>query len=350
MPVFFRRKRNLRTCLLLCLTALGFSKLYGQAHQHGVSSLRAAPGKRVAITVDDLPGAIAGSDDAMGNLRGLQECNKGVLQALVKHHVPAIGFVIERKLQVTGERDARAAILKQWIDSGMELGNHTYSHVHFNQTTLQEEEAETLRGEVVTKALLKEKGEQEHYFRHTALNTGATASDKQAFDEFLKNHDYQVAPVTLEDADFKFDDALDSAAGNHDHRKAEEIKRLYLKHVDFIFDYGEVASRELFHRQIPQILLIHDNELNSQVLDPLLSDLERRGYQFVSLHDALLDPAYDESPNSFVGNLGRCYLCWAKRLDAVGLKSTYPWGSEPSWITAEPAAIRKLRSHVASDH
>jgi hypothetical protein len=203
---------------------------------------------------------------------------------------------------------------------------------------------------VVTKALLKEKGEQEHYFRHTALNTGANASDKEAFDEFLKKHDYQVAPVTLEDADFKFDDALDAATGNYDDRKANEIKQLYLQHVDLIFGYGEVASQELFHRQIPQILLIHDNELNAQMLDALLSDLERRGYQFVSLHDALLDPAYDESPNSFVGNLGRCYLCWAKRLDAVGLQSTYPWGSEPSWITAESADIRKSRSHVTSDH
>lgn len=312
--------------------------------QQKVSVSGAPSVKSVAITIDDLPGAVAGSDDAMGKLKELQRCNHQVIKALVKHHVPAIGFVIERKLQVTGERDARAGILKEWIDAGMELGNHTYSHIHFNQTTLQEEEAETLRGEVVTKALLKEKGKQEHFFRHTALNTGPTPAAKEAFDDFLKNHGYEVAPVTLEDGDYKFDDVLDSARRNHDRQRAEKIKRLYLEHVDFIFNTGEELSQRLFQRQIPQILLIHDDELNAEMLDVLLSDLARRGYKFVSLHDALLDSAYDESPNSFVGNLGRCYLCWDKRLRETGQTETYPWNSEPSWISAGSADIRKSRA------
>jgi len=98
----------------------------------------------VAITVDDLPGAVPGSDKEMGNQRDLQRDNREVLHAIVKHKVPALGFVIEAKLQVSGERDARAALLEEWIRAGMELGNHTYLHVHFNDTSLEKFEDDAL--------------------------------------------------------------------------------------------------------------------------------------------------------------------------------------------------------------
>jgi peptidoglycan/xylan/chitin deacetylase (PgdA/CDA1 family) len=88
--------------------------------------------RKVAVTFDDLPGAVPGTDSAMGNLSDLRRQNHQICQVLRRHHAPAIGFVIERKLQVSAERDARAGILEEWIESGFELGNHTYSHTHFN--------------------------------------------------------------------------------------------------------------------------------------------------------------------------------------------------------------------------
>jgi hypothetical protein len=41
---------------------------------------------------------------------------------------PAIGFVNERGLQVEGERDARVAIVRSWLEAGMTLGNHGFRH------------------------------------------------------------------------------------------------------------------------------------------------------------------------------------------------------------------------------
>jgi peptidoglycan/xylan/chitin deacetylase (PgdA/CDA1 family) len=307
----------------------------------------AAPGneeprvdRRVVVTVDDLPGAVPGSDNAMGNLPNLRQWNHGVVRALVKHHVPGIGFVIEKKLQVSGERDARAAILGEWIQAGLELGNHTYSHTHFNNTTLQQFEDETLRGEVVTKALLGERGQSERYFRHPALNMGSTPSDQESFAIFLKDHGYKMAPVTVEDADYEFNDVLDNALKKHDRKLAETIRDLYLKHVQLMFEFVEDASRKLFNREIPQILLIHDNEINAQLLDGLLTDLENRGYRFISMDEALTDPAY-EPPKVFRGNLGYCYVCWGDRLLATGRQSKYPWASEPAWVRTEFEEIRR---------
>src|SRR6266852_480137 len=118
--------------------------------------------KAVAITVDDLPGA-----------------------------VPAIGFVNEWKLQVSGERDARVELLQWWLDAGLTLGNHTYTHASLQTTPLDQYEDETIRGEVVTRALMKAAGQEEKYFRHPFLMTGPSSESKAAFETFLKEHGYQ---------------------------------------------------------------------------------------------------------------------------------------------------------------
>jgi peptidoglycan/xylan/chitin deacetylase (PgdA/CDA1 family) len=94
--------------------------------------------RRVAITVDDLPGAIEATPTANGDLHELERYNEAIPAILKAHHAPAIGFVNEKRLQVAGERDGRAALLQRWIDAGFELGNHTYSHANFNQVSLQE--------------------------------------------------------------------------------------------------------------------------------------------------------------------------------------------------------------------
>src|SRR5207248_9796407 len=80
--------------------------------------------RRVAITVDDLPGAIPARPTANGELRELERYNEAIPAILKAHRAPATGFVNEKKLHVAGERDARVALLQKWIDAGFELGNH----------------------------------------------------------------------------------------------------------------------------------------------------------------------------------------------------------------------------------
>ena len=327
--LFVKRKHasSVTALILFSLLFPACLAVHGQASSPPPVSSKSI--RTIAVTIDDLPGAVPGSDDAMGDLNSLRSWNHGVLQALAKHHVPAIGFVIERKLQVKDERDARAAILEDWIQAGLDLGNHTYSHMHFSQMTLQQFEDDTVRGDVVTKQLLSQAGRSEVYFRHPALDLGRTASDKDAFASFLAEHHYRVAPVSVEDADYKFNDVLDEAIRSGNQQKADTVKRLYLDHVRSTFDFVEDASSKLYGRQIPQILLIHDNLINSLLLDSLLADLQSRGYRFVSLTEALSDPAYQTGTEAS-GGLGDCYICWGDRLHKRAQPLNYPWSSEPS--------------------
>lgn len=295
--------------------------------------------RAVAITVDDVPGAVPGTGQAAGNLKDFQEINRAILQILKAHHAPAIGFVNEWKLQVSGERDARVALLQSWLDAGLTLGNHTYSHPSFQ--TLDQYEAETIRGEVVTQTLMNAAGRQEKYFRHPYLMTGPSPESKAAYEIFLRAHGYEVAPVTVDNADWMFNDVLGSALEEKDEQLAKRTRTAYLAYMNTAFDYYENVSRSLFHREIAQVLLIHDSELTAECLDELLTNLEKRGYRFTPLDQVLADPAY-ATPDLFIGPQGFSWLIRWKL--AFGQEAD--WQNEPdppAWIIKKSNDIRRAK-------
>jgi peptidoglycan/xylan/chitin deacetylase (PgdA/CDA1 family) len=295
--------------------------------------------RKVAITVDDLPGAVPGTDSAMGDLADLISENHRICQALQNHKAPAIGFVIQKKLQVSGERDARARLLEEWLASGFGLGNHTYSHAHFSASSLEQFEDETVRRAVVALQLLAARGKSERYFRHPALDTSATPETEAVFEGFLQERGYKIAPVTVENADYAFNDVLADVVGQNDEAVVSRTRAEYIAHTQAMFRYVEDASKSVLGREIPQVWLIHDNEINAELLDTLRSDLERRGYSFVSLDSAMTDPAY-ATPDPGVGLMDRCYLCWRDRLKLLSGPTPTRGPSPPAWITTRSHEIR----------
>jgi peptidoglycan-N-acetylglucosamine deacetylase len=323
---------------ILILTGVSFAGSIAP-HRAGEQS---APQRSLVVTVDDLPGAEPGTDHATSDLKELQKINHAIPGILKAHHVPAIGFVNEWKLQIPGERDARAALLAEWLDAGLTLGNHTYTHPDFQTTPLDRFEDETIRGEVVTRSLMTPRGQTEQYFRHPFLNTGPTPEAKAAFEAFLKERGYVVAPVTYDCADWMFNDILGKAIEKKDKKLAEKTKLEFLEHMDTVFDYFEGMTQELFGRNIPQVLLLHDSELNAQSLDALLTRIERRGYKFVSLDEALADPAYS-TPDKYFGPegiswLNRWRLAFGKDMDL----SRNP--DPPKWVMQMSEEIRKAHA------
>jgi hypothetical protein len=63
----------------------------------------------------------------------------------------------------------------------------------------------------------------------------------------------------------------------------------------------------MFGRDIPQILLTHVNRLNADALPELLAWLQKRGYRFITLDQALGDPVY-ATPDLYVGTNGPSWL------------------------------------------
>lgn len=132
-------------------------------------SADAAAGPRVAITIDDLPWVeFAHSTPAEATERSAR-----LVGALAKGRTHAIGFVNEGKLEHDGAIDpARVAMLVQWIDAGLDLGNHTYDHPGLHATPIVDDERAILRGEAVLRPLLAEHGRELTWFRHPFLQAG----------------------------------------------------------------------------------------------------------------------------------------------------------------------------------
>jgi peptidoglycan/xylan/chitin deacetylase (PgdA/CDA1 family) len=259
--------------------------------------------RQVAITIDDLPVVSTRTD-----LRTRREITKKLLGHIKKAKIPAIGFVNENKLYNKGERDPdQIALLEMWLDAGLELGNHTYSHMGLHSATLKAYEEDLLKGETITKELLEERGRKIRYFRHPYLHTGRTVEIKNELGEFLKEHGYTIAPISFDNADYIFSRAYDVAYDRHDKKLMKKVGDAYVPYMKAKLEYWERQSVKLFGREIPQTLLIHANFINSEYLDDLAKMFKERGYKFVDLDTALKDEAYSK-PDRFYGASGISWL------------------------------------------
>jgi peptidoglycan/xylan/chitin deacetylase (PgdA/CDA1 family) len=262
--------------------------------------------RRVAVTFDDLPMT---GDGGRSTGEGVLETNKKIVAALKANNIPAIGFVNERGLGGAEQREARTRALRAWLDAGMELGNHTYSHKSFYHTPLAAFEQEVIKGEPVTRQLLAEKGKRLRYFRHPFLNTGRTRDARREFEKFLAGRGYAVAPVTVDNSEWIFAREYADALAAGDAEKARRVAEGYVPYMESMFEFYEKLSTELFGREIPQVLLVHANQLNGDHFAEVIEMMRRRGYEFVSLDDALRDPAY-RSRDDYVGEVG---ISWLQR-------------------------------------
>jgi peptidoglycan/xylan/chitin deacetylase (PgdA/CDA1 family) len=243
--------------------------------------------RQVAVTFDDLPAP-------QGDLEDMRRITSRLLESVRRNKVPAVGFVNEGKLYRRGEIDARTELLRAWLDAGLELGNHTFSHINLHRAPLEEYRDDVLRGETVTRMLLAERGLRLRYFRHPFLFTGPTPEYKRGLAEFLAARGYTVAPVTIDNGDYIFADVYFKAKKRGDAGAAGRVADAYVPYMESVFEHFERLSAETFGREVRHILLLHANEVNADRFDELAAMLKRRGYTFVTLEEALKDPAYRE--------------------------------------------------------
>lgn len=261
------------------------------------------PQRFIAVTIDDLPVVSTRKD-----LKSRQEITKKLLAHITKAKVPAIGFVNENKLYTNGKRDeAQVELLRLWLKAGLELGNHTFSHMSLHDNSLEKYKADILKGEIITKELLSEKRMKMRYFRHPYLWTGLDLQTKKDLGDFLQRNGYTIAPVTIDNADYIFSSAYDKAFEKKDKKLMQQIGAAYIPYMEAKMDYWERQSVRLFNRELKQILLLHANFINADYFDDLAKMLKKRGYKFVTLEESLKDEAY-KLPDTFTRRAGISWL------------------------------------------
>lgn len=285
------------------------------------SHAQAQEQKQVAITFDDLPVISTVRTD-----QGWAEITNKLLTTMKRNKLPVIGFVNEGKLYNNDKLNPkRVALLKAWLDAGLELGNHTFSHRSLNSTPLAEFQSDVLRGEKVLRELTKAKHTKPRYFRHPFLHTGRSLETRQAFESFLNTHGYTVAPVTIDNSEWIFARAYDNARDANDRAAMASVAEAYVPYMESYFAHFENLSAKLFDRQIKQVLLLHANSINADHFGELVAMMKKRGYSFITLSEALTDSAY-RSTDTTTGAYG---ISW---IDRWALTRNVP----PGFFKGEP--------------
>jgi peptidoglycan/xylan/chitin deacetylase (PgdA/CDA1 family) len=261
---------------------------------------------QVCFTIDDLPTVSYGNSDAAFQLA----LTDRLIEKLMSYTRPAVGFVNEGKLYNRGVLSSfQVSLLSTWTDHGLELGNHTFTHPDYNNTPFKIYSGGIIKGEKITRELLKKAGKELTYFRHPFLHVGDTKEKADSLTNFLKEHDYTVAPVTLDNDEYLFALAYHRTKMKNDIKLANQIGQDYIVYMEKKLKYYETQSKNLFGRNIRHILLIHANLLNSDYIDALAAMFQKNNYDFISLGEALEDPAYQTEVTRF----GRWGISWIDR-------------------------------------
>lgn len=241
---------------------------------------------RVAITVDDLPA----HGPAVPGLSGV-EIHRALLSAFEAHDVPQVyGFVNADKLD--GAPELRAA-LEAWTNAGHPLANHTYSHLSLREVGL----AAYFRDIAANEPLLEEmalEGGRVPTFRYPFLLEGMSREDTITIREHLDQRGYRIAPVTIDFYDWAFNPPYARCLAISDDAALKALRKTFVDHAIEMLEWSDAAALDLYGRRIPHVLLLHAGAFDAEMILPLLKAMEAHGVEWVSLDEALADPAYAE--------------------------------------------------------
>jgi peptidoglycan/xylan/chitin deacetylase (PgdA/CDA1 family) len=278
-----------------------------------------ASAQDVALTFDDLP--VRGDP---GSIEDATRLTDDLIRGLVRNRIPATGFVNEGQLD-RGDGAGQVGLLQRWIDAGMDLGNHGYSHLSLNQTPADAYIADVDRGQVATNALLRASGRRMRWFRHPYLQTGTSPQVRKQVEDWLHTNGYKIAPVTMENSDWKFSDRYDDAISKHNTAAAEKIRALYIDYTSNIIECCQDAGESILGRPPAFVFLLHTTRLNATSIDALVVILKQHHLSAVTLDEAMKDPAYDIE-DTYIGPDG---IGWITRW-SLTLKKELPWKKLPT--------------------
>lgn len=248
-----------------------------------------APLRPILITIDDLPIA---ATDLHGDARERRAITEGMLKALAKHRVPAVGLV-------TGKNHSTAqdeVLLDLWLKAGHELGNHSFAHLNYSESeiTLFRDDIERERQWLA--AYLQAHGKSLRFFRFPFLNEGDTPEKLAGMRDYLKSSGLTNLPVTIDDQDWSYERGWVTAERAGDRKKLQRIGADYQAMLRLHVEHFENSGDKLFGRTVPQIILLHAGAIGAAQWNEFFTWLESTGHRFATADEVLRDPAYQNPP------------------------------------------------------
>lgn len=234
--------------------------------------------REIALTIDDLP-LVGSKMNTPGNQQRSTERFNRIVQTLKDNQVPAVGFVIGGAIE-----KGQWEFLEQFRQAGLIIGNHTYSHRNLNQIGADKYIADIARADAILAPLMT----GTKYFRYPYLAEGNSKSKPLVLEYLTSNH-YVIAPVTIDSKDFRFNEQLYHIP--YRSREAYIQNQMKPRYLAYIWQQTLKAEKRANGQPVRQILLIHANVLNSYVLEDIIQMYKKNGYRFITLAEALENPA-----------------------------------------------------------
>ena len=253
--------------------------------------------KKIALTFEYLPFM-----KPMGYWRP-REVSNLILRTLEKGDIPAAGFVIQEKLE---EDPSTYVILDDWSSRKQTLGNQTWGNADLNELEAKHFIEHVADGQKLLRNISKAHPQNYRFLRYPNLHQGETEKKKNRVQKTMKRARYQTAHVSIKTATHFFNRPFVKTFEGPP-EALDALKKRYLKHVLDSLDYSESQSQIIFGRNIAHVLQLHIGVTISTMLQPLIDALQERGYQFISLQEALKDPAY-KTEETYIGPMGLTFI------------------------------------------
>lgn len=237
----------------------------------------------VALTFDDLPS----HGPIPSGLTRVEIANRIIAALKAVNAPPIYGFINARQLE---QRPEDEEVLKVWRAAGYPLANHAYSHMDLHANTADAFQLDVSKNEPKLQELMT--GQDWHWFRYPYLREGDTTDKYRSVRTFLDQHKYKIAQVTLDFADYAYNDPYARCLAKNDTQGIEELKQSYLTRAAQSLTRGQEASKTLFGRDIKHIMLLHIGGFETVMMPHLLTLLKERGFALIPLAEAASDEAY----------------------------------------------------------
>jgi peptidoglycan/xylan/chitin deacetylase (PgdA/CDA1 family) len=288
--------------------------------------------RTVALTFDDIPLG-QGQPGTGCNRDALIAVSQRIASALMEIKAPSAAFFTTGNICDRLRSTVLPEIVQTWERADAVIGNHGHRHLSLSRVPLAQYTADLLLADSLINRSSStyraaRDGPTPKYLRHPFLHAGADSAAANGLRRWLDRHNFAVAPVTIDNNEWVYARAYTRAAGRSDSAMLRRLVPAYLDHIDQAFAFAESMSVRVVGEEIPQILLLHANELNRDHIREVLRVIERRGYRFISLSQALAHPAYRRR-SYYVGPWG---ISWLLRWSADSTIWRMDLPVVPPWV------------------
>jgi hypothetical protein len=98
-------------------------------------------------------------------------------------------------------------------------------------------------------------------------HTGDSKEKHDLIAAFLSQRGYQLATCTIDNSDYLFNDAYVWMLAKSDAEAAKKLRAEYLAYTSQEIDYYAGLNKQVFGYEPPQVMLLHDNRLNADVIN-----------------------------------------------------------------------------------